>query len=52
MRCNCSGFSASQCDGPTVAAATASVYALCSIECVPLYDTLGENAIEYILNHA
>jgi long-chain acyl-CoA synthetase len=21
-------------------------------ECVPVYDTLGENAIEYILNHS
>ena len=25
---------------------------VCSIECVPLYDTLGENAIDYILHHA
>ncbi len=23
-----------------------------SYHCVPLYDTLGENAIEYIINHA
>jgi hypothetical protein len=23
----------------------------CSMECVPLYDTLGENAIEFIMNH-
>ncbi len=23
-----------------------------SVYCVPLYDTLGENAIEYIINHS
>jgi long-chain acyl-CoA synthetase len=23
-----------------------------SYECVPLYDTLGENAVEYIINHS
>jgi hypothetical protein len=23
----------------------------CSMQCVPLYDTLGENAIEFIMNH-
>jgi long-chain acyl-CoA synthetase len=23
-----------------------------SLHCVPLYDSLGENAIEYIVNHA
>lgn len=24
----------------------------CSMQCVPLYDTLGENAIDFILNNA
>lgn len=23
-----------------------------SYQCVPLYDTLGENAVEYIINHS